>query len=67
MMSNTMVKPSKPKPPPEKPISHLYQTLERVLVQLEETGYTQNQERQVTVLQHDHLPARDSDSATAQG
>jgi hypothetical protein len=45
----------------------LYRTLARVLVQLEETGYTQNEERQVTVRVHDHLPARDSDKPTAQG
>ncbi|MCI0711193.1 MAG: hypothetical protein L0154_13630 [Chloroflexi bacterium] len=51
-----MDKPPTLKQPADKPTSHLYRTLARVLVQLEETGYTQKQERQATVYQHDHLP-----------
>lgn len=46
----------------------LCRTLARVLVQLEESGYTRDYEKQqATVRQHNDLPARDSESTTAQG
>lgn len=42
--------------------------LARVLVHLEETGYTDTQkQRQATVREHADLPARASDASTAQG